>query len=354
MNQIDEYLREMLEKGGSDLHISVQAPPRVRISGSLEILRHYCFEADQVEQIMQEITNQSNWDRFLKNKDLDQAYEIPGVARFRTNFFFNHWGIAAVFRQIPTNIESLDELELPQILKKIARLNEGLVLVTGPTGSGKSTTLAAIIDFINTHQSKKIITIEDPIEFVHPQKKSLILHREILEHSHSFANALRSAFRSDPDIILIGEMRNQETMKLALTCAAMGILVFATLHTNNAPKTIDRIVDAFDAEQQNQIRIMLADSLQAVVSQLLCKKKGGGRIAVHEILLAHEALPQTIRSGSLSNIVNIINGNREAGMISMDSNLRELLDQDFISPEEAYMKASEKALFASLLHKTYN
>ena len=354
MNQIDEYLKEMLEKGGSDLHISVKAPPRVRISGSLEILRQYCLEADQVEQIMREITNQSNWDRFLKNKDLDQAYEIPGVARFRTNFFFNHWGIAAVFRQIPTNIESLDELELPLVLKKIARLNEGLVLVTGPTGSGKSTTLAAIIDFINTHQSKKIITIEDPIEFVHPQKKSLILHREILEHSHSFSNALKSAFRSDPDIILIGEMRNQETMKLALTCAAMGILVFATLHTNNAPKTIDRIVDAFDAEEQNQIRIMLADSLQAVVSQLLCKKKGGGRIAVHEILLAHEALPQTIRSGSLSNIVNIINGNREAGMIAMDSNLQELLDQDLISPEEAYMKASEKALFASLLHETYN
>ena len=211
--------------------------------------------------------------------------------------------------------------------------------------------LAAILDFINAHQNKKIITIEDPIEFVHPPKKSLILHREVFEHSHSFANALKSAFRSDPDIILIGEMRDRETMKLAPTCAAMGILVFATLHTNNAPKTIDRIVDAFDAEEQNQIRVMLADSLQAVVSQLLCKKKGGGRIAVHEILLAHEALPHTIRSGSLNNIINIINGNREAGMISMDTNLREILDQDLISAEEAYMKASEKSLFASLLNR---
>ena len=354
MNQIDEYLTEMLEKGGSDLHISVQAPPRVRISGSLEILRQDCFNADQVELIMKEITNPNNWDRFLKNKDLDQAYEVERLARFRTNFFYNHWGMAAVFRQIPSNIKSLDDLKLPPTLKKIARLKEGLVLVTGPTGSGKSTTLAAILDFINTHQNKKIITIEDPIEFVHPQKKSLILHREIFEHSHSFANALKSAFRSDPDIILIGEMRDRETIKLALTCATMGILVFATLHTNNAPKTIDRIVDAFDAEEQNQIRIMLADCLQGVVSQLLCKKKGGGRIAVHEILLEHEALPQTIRSGSLSNIANIINGNREEGMISMDTNIREILHQNLISPEEAYMKASEKALFASFLDKNYN
>lgn len=352
MNKIDEYLREMLEKGGSDLHISVNAPPRVRISGSLEMLRQDCLEAEQVSEILQEFTNPPNWERFLKNRDLDQAYEISGIARFRTNFFYNHWGMAGVFRQIPSTIQSLDDLNLPPALKKIARLNEGLVLVTGPTGSGKSTSLAAILDFINSYQNKKIITIEDPIEFVHPPKNSLILHREVFEHSHSFANALKSAFRSDPDIILIGEMRDRETMKLALTCAAMGILVFATLHTNNAPKTIDRIVDAFDAEEQNQIRIMLADSLQAVVSQLLCKKKGGGRIAVHEILLAHEALPQTIRSGSLSNIINIINGNREAGMISMDTNLREILDQDLISAEEAYMKASEKSLFASLLNKS--
>lgn len=349
MNIVDQWLSAMLEKGGSDLHLSVGQPPKVRISGNLEPLNDEVVHEEQMRTLLQEITNKQNWEKFLTKRDLDQAYELTGQARFRANFFCNYWGMGAVFRQIPNEIASLEDLKLPSALKKICRLNEGLVLVTGPTGSGKSTTLAAMLDYINNNYCKKIITIEDPIEFVHDRKQSVILHREVGQHCHSFASGLKSAFRSDPDILLIGEMRDRETMKFALTCAAMGMLVFATLHTNSAPKTIDRIVDAFPADEQNQIRVMLAESLKAVVSQLLARKKEGGRVAVHEILLEHEALPQTIRTGSISNIVNIINGSREEGMISMDTSLREALDKGTITAEEAYMKASDKSLFSGLI-----
>ena len=255
--------------------------------------------------------------------------------------------MGAVFRQIPTKILTIKDLNLPEVLTKVSEYKSGLVLVTGPTGSGKSTTMAAMIDYINENYSKHIITIEDPIEFVHKNKKSTIVHIEIGIHANSFAEAMKSAMRSDPDIILLGEMRDLETIKLALTTAAMGVLVFATLHTNNAPKTIDRIIDVFPADEQPQVRMMLSESIQAIVSQLLCKKVGGkGRVAVHEILLWIEALPNTIREGQISNIRTIIENNTATGMCSMDQNLKRLLAEGTITKEEGYMKAQDKKDFA--------
>jgi twitching motility protein PilT len=239
----------------------------------------------------------------------------------------------------------MEDLHLPDVLKEICQLKQGLVLVTGPTGSGKSTTLAAMIDYINDNFSKHIITIEDPIEFVHQNKMCTLVHREVGIHSHSFPKALRGAMRSDPDIVLIGEMRDNETIKLGLTCASMGMLVFGTLHTNNAPKTVDRVIDAFPADEQDQIRTMLAECLQAIVSQLLCRKKGGGRVAVHEILLWSDGLPNTIREGQIANIRTIIDAGGGRGMQSMDNSIQKQLDADNITALEAYMKASDKGRF---------
>jgi twitching motility protein PilT len=298
-----------------------------------------------MESMLQAVTPTHRWETFIRTGDVDLAHEIPGTARFRMNLFKNSWGIATVLRQIPSRIASIDELNLPTALKDLAAYKDGLVLVTGPTGSGKSTTLAAVINHINETDQKQIITLEDPVEFTHTDKNSTIIHREVGEHTHSFAEGLKGAMRADPDVILIGEMRDMETIRLALNCAAMGMLVFATLHTNNATKTIDRIIDAFPADEQNQIRIMLAESLRGIVSQLLCQKKDGGRVAVHEILLTHGSLPNCIRTHSLSNIRNIIDQNREQGMISMDASLSKLLEDDVITQDEAYMKAIDKTRF---------
>ncbi len=349
MPAIDPLLRTLLEKGGSDLHLTVGLPPKARISGALTPLSDTPVGAAQMESYLKEICPPARWDDFLERKDLDLAHEIPGLARFRGNFLCNHWGQAAVFRQIPSKILSFDDLKLPEALKKLCHLNEGLVVVTGPTGSGKSTTLAAMIDYINTHQARHIITIEDPIEFVHPVKKSVIVHREVGEHTRTFADALKGAMRHDPDILLLGEMRELETIKLALSCASMGMLVFGTLHTNNAPKTIDRIINAFPSEEQNQVRVMLAGCLAGVVAQLLCKRIPKGRCAVHEILLQHEALPNTIRSGQISNIRAIIESGGADGMCTMDNSLMARVKDTTIEPKEAYMKAANKALFAPLL-----
>jgi twitching motility protein PilT len=298
---------------------------------------------------LKEICPARKWQDFLDRKDLDLAHEIPGTARFRANFLYNHWGQGAVFRQIPSKILSFEQLNLPPQLKKLCNLHEGLVVVTGPTGSGKSTTLAAMIDYINTTQSKHIITIEDPIEFVHTNKQSVIVHREVGEHTTSFANALKGAMRHDPDIVLLGELRELETIQLALGCASMGILVFGTLHTNNAPKTVDRIINAFPAEEQNQVRTLLAGCLSGVVSQLLCRKRAGGRVAVHEILLPHEALPNTIRTGQIANIRQLVESGGAEGMCSMDQSLLARVKDGTISAREAYMKGANKALFAGML-----
>ncbi len=349
---IDAYLKEMLSLKGSDLHLSINYPAKYRLSGNLKPANDKIITPEFMEKMLKEICfPPDRWDTYLKNHDLDFAYEIPGLARFRCNYMYNYYGQAAVLRQIPSKILTVADLNLPSILLDICKIKSGLVLVTGPTGSGKSTTLAAMIDYINDTMDKHIITIEDPIEFVHQNKRCTIVHREVGLHSRSFPIALRGAMRSDPDIVLIGEMREQETIRLALTCAAMGMLVFATLHTNNAPKTIDRIIDAFPANEQAQIRTMLAESLQAVVSQLLCRKIGGGRIAVHEILLWTDGLPNTIREGQISNIRTIIEANRGIGMCSMDGGLKTLMENGIITGEEAYMKASDKKLFAEYIEK---
>ena len=349
MAAIDQLLRTMLDKGGSDLHLTVGLPPKARISGTLQAIGPDPVDAGTMERLLKEIVPERRWTDFLDRKDLDLAHEIPGLARFRGNFLYNHWGQAAVFRQIPAKIVAFDELKLPEALKKLCHLTEGLVVVTGPTGSGKSTTLAAMIDYINANFARHIITIEDPIEFVHQAKKSTIVHREVGEHTDSFAAALKGAMRHDPDIVLLGEMREMETIKLALSCASMGMLVFGTLHTNNAPKTIDRIINTFPAEEQNQVRVMLSSCLAGVVAQLLCKRIPKGRCAVHEILLTHEALPNTIRSGQIANIRSLIEGGGSDGMVTMDNSLMARVKDNTIETKEAYMKASNKALFLPLL-----
>ncbi|MDP0501045.1 MAG: PilT/PilU family type 4a pilus ATPase [Verrucomicrobiota bacterium JB022] len=350
MAAIDQLLQQMLADGGSDLHLSVGMPPKIRASGSIAPLKGQGeLTGPVMEKLLSEITSGERWNQFRAQKDFDLAYEIPGVARFRGSYLFNHWGMGAVFRQIPAKILSFDTLKLPEVLRSVCGYREGLVLVTGPTGSGKSTTLAAMIDYINDNFEKHIITIEDPIEFVHPRKKSVIVHREVGEHSGSFANALKGAMRAGPDILLVGEMRDLETIRLALNCASMGMLVFGTLHTNNAPKTVDRIIDAFPADEQPQIRVMLASCLSCVVSQLLCKKVGGGRVAAHEILLRHDALPNTIRTGSISNIRGIIEGSSAEGMCLMDNSLLKLLRAGTITGEEAYMKSADKEAFEPYL-----
>ena len=348
--QINRYLRQMLSLGGSDLHLSINCPPKARIHGNIQPLEDEILTPERMESMMKEICFPAKrWETFMQTHDLDFAHEIEGLARFRVNFLYNYFGMGCVMRQIPSKILTLEQLKLPEQLKEICNYKSGLVLVTGPTGSGKSTTLAAMIDYINENMQRHIITIEDPIEFVHTNKQCTIVHREVGIHAESFPSALRGAMRSDPDIVLIGEMRENETMRLGLTCAAMGMLVFATLHTNNAPKTVDRIIDAFPANEQAQIRTMLAECLQAVVSQLLCRKIGGGRIACHEILLWTEGLPNTIREGAIANIRTIIESSKGMGMRSMDGGLRELMEQGIISPEEAYMKASDKKMFHEFL-----
>lgn len=349
MAALDTLLRKMIEEGGSDLHLTVGLPPKIRNSGALVPLEDTLIDAATMETLLKSICPQERWEEFLETKDLDLAHEVEGLARFRANFLYNHWGQAAVFRQIPAKILSFSDLNLPEALKKLCHLNEGLVVVTGPTGSGKSTTLAAMIDYINENFCKHIITIEDPIEFVHPIKKSVIVHREVGDHTQSFASALKGAMRHDPDILLLGEMRELETIKLALGCASMGMLVFGTLHTNNAPKTIDRIINTFPADEQNQVRIMLAGCLSGVVAQLLCKREPKGRCAVHEILLKHEALANTIQSGRIASIRGIIESSVAEGMTTMDSSLMARVKDNTITAKEAYMKSSDKGVFAPLL-----
>ena len=353
MAKLDDLLRTMVESNGSDLHLCSTLPPKIRVHGTLMPIEGEApISPDEMTRILKEVAPEQRWNWYVENKDMDYAYEIPGLARFRVNYMNNYFGPGAVLRVIPTKIKTIDEMHLPAVLKEVCRYKKGLVLVTGPTGSGKSTTLAAMIDYINDTQCKHIITIEDPIEFVHPNKQSVIVQREVGNDTKSFGTALRGAMRADPDIILVGEMRDQETIGLALTCASMGMLVFGTLHTNNAPKTVDRIIDTFPAEQQPQIRAMLAQSLSAVISQLLCKTADGkGRIASHEVLLNHEALPATIREGAIANIRSIIEQSSGMGMKTMDNDLMRIFKEGKITAIEAYMKATNKQDFEALLSK---
>lgn len=346
MAVIDTYFREMKDREASDLHMVIGFPPLLRLKGDLVPIEHPVLTPESNLKILFEILSPSQQAYVEQNRDFDMAYELENTGRFRCNFFYQQRGISAVFRIIPTKILTLEELNMPEAIKTIAEFRQGLVLVTGPTGSGKSTTLAAIIDYINNNRDGHIITIEDPLEFVHPNKKCLFSQREIGTHARSFADALRVASREDPDIILVGEMRDLETISLALTCAELGILVFGTLHTNSAAKTIDRIINAFPSARQEQTRTMLSESLKAVIAQQLVKTKDGqGRCAAVEILIGSSALASMIRDGKISQISSVIQTGTSVGMQSMDQHLQLLINQKKITSEAAREKAIDKKNF---------
>lgn len=346
MAQIDSYFKQMKERGASDLHMVVGFPPLLRLRGELVPLDEPVLTSESNERILFEILDPDQQAIIKKNRDLDKAYALEGVGRFRCNFLYQHRGIGAVFRIIPTKILTVDQLGLPESVRSIAEYVRGMVLVTGPTGSGKSTTMAAIIDLINDKHPKHIITIEDPLEFVHPNKQCVFSQREIGSHAKSFAKALAVANRENPDVILVGEMRDLETISAALTCAELGILVFGTLHTNSAAKTIDRIINAFPAEEQAQTRTMLADSLKAVIAQQLLKTKDGkGRCAALEILIGSTALASIIREGKINQIESMIQTGTTQGMQTMDQCLQKMIDDGKITVEAAREKAINKNLF---------
>lgn len=351
MAQLDDWFRFLKKQGGSDLHLSSGLPPHIRRHGVLEPIAGQPALTDaSLRKLLRELVSEGQWKTYVDSCDLDFAYALAQVARFRANFFCQEKGAAAVFRIIPERISSLEELRAPPVLANLAHVKSGLVLVTGPTGSGKSTTLAAMIDVINSSHARHIVTIEDPVEFVHANKKSTLSQREIGKDTHSFASALRSAIRQDAEVILVGEMRDFETISLAMTAAEMGALVFGTLHTNSAAKTIDRVIDAFPTEQQAQARTMLSESLAAVVSQLLLRnREGTGRVAVHEILLKTPGLANIIRENNLLMIGSVIQGGKNVGMQSMDEALYAKAEEKSISPQEAYNKAQNKKRFEELL-----
>lgn len=347
MASIDTYFKEMKEHGASDLHMVIGFPPMIRLNGDLSPLDQPVLTPESNREILLEMMAPEQQNEFKEKRDFDMAYELENIGRFRCNFFYQHRGMGGVFRIIPTKILTLEQLGLPEAIKSIGALKQGLVLVTGPTGSGKSTTLAAIIDYINETRDSHIITIEDPLEFVHSNKKCIFTQREIGTHAKSFSDALRVASRENPDIILVGEMRDLETISLALTCAELGILVFGTLHTNSAAKTIDRIINAFPANQQAQTRTMLSESLKAVIAQQLIKTKDNkGRCAANEILIGSPALASMIREGKISQISSIIQTGKTAGMQSMDQHLMQLIEDNRITREAAYEKAIDKQLFS--------
>ncbi|MEA2604426.1 MAG: twitching motility protein PilT [Acidobacteriota bacterium] len=353
MARIDELFKYLKENKGSDLHLAAGLEPRIRVHGSLESVRGWpVLSHDELMSLLREIVNDAQWESYTGCGDLDFAYGLEGVARFRANFLRQENGCGAVFRIIPETIVPLEALNLPPAIETLAHLHQGLVLVTGPTGSGKSTTLAAIIDRINSTYQKHIVTIEDPVEFVHKDKLSVFSQREVGTDTESFGAALRAAIRQDADVILVGEMRDLETISLAITAAEMGALVFGTLHTNGAANTIDRLIDAFPAEEQSQIRTTLAESIAAIVSQLLLKTADGrGRCAVNEILLKSAGLPNVIREGNTPMITSIIQGGRTSGMQLMDDALMALVEQQRITPREAYMKATNKAKFEGMIEE---
>jgi len=332
MPTMQDLLREAADKGASDLHLSAGEPPLLRVHGDLVRIEHPAVTPAQVTELVNSIMSDAQRATFEAEHEVDFACELEGKGRFRVNVFVHSRGPGAVLRTIPTQIPALDTLHMPPILKELCTRERGLVLVTGPTGSGKSTTLAAMVDVINQTWDAHILTIEDPIEFVHPPKRCLVNQREVGPHTNSFSNALRSALREDPDVILIGEMRDLETISLALTAAETGHLVFGTLHTSSAPKTIDRIIDVFPAGQQGQIRTMLSESLEAVVAQTLLKKKGGGRVAACEVLIGTPAVRNLIREGKLHQITSMMQTGQRLGMQTLDMGLADLVKRGLIEP----------------------
>ncbi len=345
---IEELLRKTVTCKASDLHLTVGAPPTIRLHGEMQQLPYPELTRDTLRTMLIGILTGDQQNRFEEKRDLDFSIEIPNLARFRCNFFVGRRGEGAVFRVIPTEIKSFAELGLPPVLAEMAREERGLVLVTGPTGSGKSTTLAAMVDLINSERHAHILTVEDPIEFVHPHKKCLVNQREVKVHTESFASALRAALREDPDVILVGEMRDLETISLAVSAAETGHLVFGTLHTSSAAQTVDRIIDVFPPHQQSQIRTQLSESLQGVIAQTLVPKVGGGRVAALEIMTTTAAVKNLIREGKTFQLPSIIETNSNLGMMTLGQALQELVIKGIITPENAVIKGLDPALVNSL------
>ncbi len=346
---IEALLRQLVESSASDLHLRTGEPPVLRQDGELVRLEIEPISAERLEGMLTSIMGSKELTEFRETNDTDWAYELEGLARFRCNAGRDRRGPMAVFRTIPGRVMTADEMGLSREVQNLCYLTKGLVLVTGPTGSGKSTTLAALVDLINRTRTDHILTIEDPIEFVHQSKKCLVTQRQVGLHTRSFKQALRAALREDPDIVLVGEMRDLETVSIALETAETGHLVFGTLHTTTAASTIDRIIDQFPADRQSQVRVMLSESLRGVIAQTLCRKLGGGRVAAREILLTIPAVSNLIREGKTFQIPSIMQTNRKAGMVTLNDALIELVDQGLVEPKEAYMKAVEKTGFAQAL-----
>jgi twitching motility protein PilT len=350
MAYIDQFFEVLINAGASDLHLGEGESPKIRRHGEIVAIRNEPLTHDEMAFMMSEISGPDRWGRFVETGDLDLAYEMDEHSRFRCNFLKQTRGLGCVFRLIPTKIMSLDQLGIPPVVKEFGHLRGGLVLVTGPTGSGKSTTLAALLDYINTNFSRHIITIEEPIEFVHQNKRSIITQREVPEHATDFPQGLKAALREDADIVLVGEMRDLETIQLALTAAETGLLVFGTLHTNNARKTVDRMIDVFPSDMQAQVRTMLANSLRGVVAQLLLKKAdGAGRLAVNEILIVNNAAGAIIREGATQKLQDVLVGGKGEGMQFMDDAIWHVMQQGIVTPREAYMKAIDKNRFRVFL-----
>jgi twitching motility protein PilT len=349
---IDRLLLAMLDLGASDLHLATDSPPRVRVHGEMRVLPGAETMREHVLlEMLYEIAPERNQQEFERRNDTDFAHQIPGVSRFRANLFRDRRGPGGVFRAIPFEILTPEDLGLPAQVLDLCSLTKGLVLVTGPTGSGKSTTLATLIDHINQTRTDHIITIEDPIEFVHENKKCLVNQREVHSHTDSFKDALRAALREDPDIVLVGEMRDLETIAIAVETAETGHLVFGTLHTTTAPSTIDRIIDQFPADRQSQIRQMVSTSLRGVISQTLCKKIGGGRVAAYEILYSTPAVANLIRESKSYQIYSVIQTSRGSGMMTLNDSLIELVRKRVVDPKEAYMLSVNKTEFNGMLNK---
>jgi twitching motility protein PilT len=344
---VTQLLAFGVEQGASDCHLSAGEPPMLRVNGDLKKLEYPPLAQEEVHNLVYDVMNDSQRKKFEEAHECDFSFELSGIARFRVNVFIQRKGEAAVFRTIPTKIITLENLGMPPLLRQLCDREKGLILVTGPTGSGKSTTLAAMIDDINNDFEGHILTVEDPIEFVHQSKKCLVNQRELGPHTHSFANALRAALREDPDIILVGELRDLDTIQLALTAAETGHLVFATLHTSSAPKTVDRIIDVFPPNQQAQIRAQFAESIEAVITQTLLKKKGGGRIAALEIMVGTTAVRNLIREGKIHQIPGTMQVSKKDGMQTMDMALLDVVARGLVTKDEAQSRSSNPNLFGA-------
>ena len=350
MAEIDAFFKLMHEQGASDLHLSSGQQPALRLHGDIERIKYDILTSDKLRGLLYEITSQEKIKVFEETGDVDFGYEITGLARYRANYFMQKNGISAVFREIPSEILTAEQLGLPPVISKLAFLPRGLVLVTGPTGSGKSTTLAAIVDQANQHRKDHIITVEDPIEFVHRSQRCIVSHREVGMHTETFSSALRGALREDPDIILVGELRDLETTALAIEASSTGHLVFGTLHTSSAAKTVDRIIEMFPASEQAQIRSTLSDGLRAIVAQTLFKRADvKGRCAAMEILIATPAVRNLIREAKTHQVPSMIQTGKQYGMQLLDDAIMELYKKKWISADDAYGKANNKALFRSFL-----